>query len=118
MLLFPHPPLATPSPPHPFRILTPLQRLSSLPALPPVTPSLTPPLTSSPKPSFTPPQPPPVARLPGSIHTIGTMTPATCRQLKAQDAAVGKLREMLAQADERFDSAQAEAALKLHAAQV
>ncbi len=39
------------------------------------------------------------------------------KQLKAQDAAVGKLREMLAQADDRHDAAQAQAAQKLHATQ-
>ena len=39
-------------------------------------------------------------------------------QLKAQDAAISKLKEMLAQADERFDHAQAEAAQKLYAVQV
>ena len=39
------------------------------------------------------------------------------KQLKAQDAAVGKLREMLAQADDRHDAAQAHAAQKLHATQ-
>ncbi len=57
--------------------------------------------------------------LPPPPHThTNTHTFNLRRQLKAQDAAVGKLRDMLAQADERFDSAQAEAALKLHAAQV
>ena len=39
------------------------------------------------------------------------------KQLKGQDAAVGKLRELLAQADDRYDAAQAESAHKLHAAQ-
>ncbi|MGB1599583.1 MAG: hypothetical protein ACPIOQ_42945, partial [Promethearchaeia archaeon] len=39
------------------------------------------------------------------------------KQLKGQDATIGKLREMLAQADDRNDAAQAEAARNLHAAQ-